>query len=174
MAGTSTYSECAMAYQLSEFTPADAAAVNQVALAAFQSYWHAYQDWEAFARQIASMAKLSETSEVIVAKVGGQVVGAVAYVGPGKPKAPFFDPAWPILRMLVVAPDFQGMGIGRALTDECIRRALRDGAALIALHTSRIMQVALVMYEHRGFRFVRDAPMICGVPYGVYVLTLSQ
>jgi ribosomal protein S18 acetylase RimI-like enzyme len=120
------------------------------------------------------MAALAESAELIVARVDGRVAGAVAYVGPGKEKAPFFSREWPVLRMLVVDPEFRGRGIGRALAQECIRRAVRDKAPLIALHTSRIMKVALSLYERMGFRYLREAPAICGVPYGVYVLALDN
>ncbi len=77
------------------------------------------------------------------------------------------------MRMLVVAPDTQGQGIGRALAQECIRRAQRDGAAVFALHTSELMQVALPMYERMGFRRWSDAPSTFGVKYGIYVKQLD-
>jgi ribosomal protein S18 acetylase RimI-like enzyme len=159
---------------LSEFTPADAEAINQIAIAAFAQYQHAYEDWAVFSSRIGNMAALAESAELIVARVDGRIAGAVAYMGPGKEKAPFFSREWPILRMLVVEPHFRGRGIGHALTQECIRRAVRDNAPLIALHTSHIMKVALSMYERMGFRFAREAPTICGVPYGVYVLKLHE
>ncbi len=159
--------------QLSDFTSADADAVNRIALSAFRQYQHEYKDWEVFSGRIANMAALAESAELIVARFGDQIAGAVAYVGPGKEKASFFENEWPILRMLVVEPGFRGMGIGRALVQECIKRAVRDGAPLIALHTSHIMKAALSMYERMGFRLEREAPAICGVPYGVYVLELE-
>jgi putative SOS response-associated peptidase YedK len=58
---------------------------------------------------------------------------------PNRPKAPFFEPDWPIVRMLVVDPAARGRGVGRALMDECCRRARRDGSRVLALHTSPIM-----------------------------------
>lgn len=160
-------------YCLDGFAPADAEQVSRVALAAFRQYRDEYADWEGFSERIAKMALLAPTSELIVARVGERVAAAVAYVGPGREKAAFFEGEWAILRMLVVDPAFRGMGIGKALTRACIRRALRDGAPLIALHTSHIMTVALSMYERLGFRFEREAPMIHGVPYGIYVLKLG-
>ena len=98
------------------------------------------------------MASLAETGELIVATVQNKVAGAVTYVGPGRIKAEFFPIEWPILRMLVVAPA-RRLGIGRALTEECIRRAERDGASLIALHTTHIMKVALPMYRRMKFKY---------------------
>jgi ribosomal protein S18 acetylase RimI-like enzyme len=109
---------------------------------------------------------------VIVAEAGGQLAGAVAYIPPGAPKAVFFDPAWPIIRMLVVDPACRGKGIGRALTDECLARARRDNANVIALHTSPVMTVALPMYQRMGFVKLRDAPPILGVEYAVYTKAL--
>lgn len=112
------------------------------------------------------------SGELIVATVQEAVVGAVVYVGPGVKKSEFFSKEWPILRMLVVAPAYRGLGIGRALTDECIRRAVRDHAPLIALHTTPMMAVALTMYQRLGFKYQYEAPRIFGVPYGIYVKEL--
>lgn len=160
--------------QISVFTPADTDAVNQVALSAFRQYEHEYKDWATLSARVRNMAALADSAELMVAKVRDRIAGAVAYVGPGKEKAPFFAIEWPVLRMLVVDPALRGMGIGRALTEECIRRAIRDEAPLIALHTSHIMAVALAMYQRMGFRFERAAPDICGAPYRVYVLELTE
>jgi len=161
-----------MKYQLRAFQESDAAAVDAVVLAAFSEFRHAYTDWQAFSGGLGQMVAMSGASEIIVAESQGQVVGAVAYVAAGQPKKAFFPEEWPIVRMLVVLPSCRGLGIGRALTQECVRRAERDGAAVIALHTSQLMEVALPMYERMGFRFEREAPPIFGVPYGIYVKRL--
>jgi len=71
------------------------------------------------------MSALADTAELIGATTAVRLVGARAYVGPGKPKAGFFHGAWPIIRMLVVHPESRGLGIGRALTNNS-RRAVRD------------------------------------------------
>lgn len=163
----------ATGFRLDDFTPADADGVNRVALAAFRQYRHDYADWPRFSGLVGDMASLAKSAELVVARVGDRVAGAVAYVGPGRGKAPFFATEWAVLRMLVVDPEFRGRGIGRALSRECIRRAARDEAPLIALHTSRIMTAALALYGRMGFRFLREAPEICGVPYGIHVLSLE-
>jgi ribosomal protein S18 acetylase RimI-like enzyme len=134
-----------------DFLPSDSAQVNALALRAFEQFKDSYQDWPGFQEKIGHMSSLADVGEIIVAEVEDQIVGAVAYVGPSAPKAEFFRPGWPIMRMLVVAPDFRGRGIGRALAQECLVRAKRDGASVFALHTSKLMQVALPMYQRMGF-----------------------
>jgi GNAT superfamily N-acetyltransferase len=156
-----------------EYLPRDSAQVNALAVQAFEQFSEAYEDWPAFRAKIGKMSALAEVGEVIVAEVEGQIVGAVAYVGPEAPKAECFRPEWPIMRMLVVAPDARGRGIGRALAQECLRRAKRDGASMFALHTSKLMEVALPMYQRMGFKRRSDAPAIHGVKYGVYVKELD-
>ena len=109
---------------------------------------------------------------MIIAEFQDRLAGAVAYFGPNSPKGTFFDQRWPIIRMLVVDPALRGKGIGRALSAECIARAKRDGAPIIALHTSPIMSVALPMYLRLGFAKAYDAPPIFGVAYAVYTKAL--
>lgn len=160
------------ALSIRDFAPDDAAAVNAAALAAFAQYRGEYDDWPTFSASIGSMADRAQDGELIVALSDGRVAGAVAYVGPQTEKPAMFDAGWPIIRMLVVDPEARGRGLGRMLTDECIRRARRDGAKVIALHTSPIMQVALAMYLRLGFVPLRDAPRIHGVPYRIYLKRL--
>jgi GNAT superfamily N-acetyltransferase len=119
------------------------------------------------------LTTLAETGEIVVAEVDGHIVGAVAYIGPGQPKVEFFQPEWPIMRMLVVAPEARGHGIGRALAEECLRRANRDGAAVFALHTGELMQIARPMYRRMGFTWHSAAPDIHGVKYAVYTKDLT-
>jgi ribosomal protein S18 acetylase RimI-like enzyme len=158
---------------LRDFQPTDAEAIIRVALAAFAEFEQHYSDWPLFTANVAKMPALTKTGEIIVAEDDGQIVGAVAYVGPQQPKPTFFEPAWPIIRMLVVDPSARGKGIGRQLTEECLRRAERDQSGVIALHTTPIMTVALSMYLRMGFARVREAPDILGVPYAVYVKALG-
>jgi GNAT superfamily N-acetyltransferase len=162
----------ASALTIRDFASADADAVNCLAVAAFAPFAPHYTDWPAMAANLAKMSALAASGEIVVAEADGRVAGAVAYIPPGAPKAAFFDAAWPIIRMLVVDPVSRGNGIGRALTAECLARAKRDDAKVIALHTSPIMTVALPMYLRMGFARLRDAPPILGVEYAVYTKML--
>lgn len=155
------------------FIQSDAPHVNALALLAFEQFKGAYDDWPTFQAKIANMSSLAKAGELIVAEAENQIVGAVAYIGPGIVKADFFRQEWPIMRMLVVAPAFRGRGIGRALADECLLRAHRDGASVFALHTSKLMHVALPMYQRMGFSWFADAANIHGVEYGVYIKKIN-
>lgn len=153
----------------------DAASVNAVALAAFAQYKGVYSDWDVLERGVRSMTSLADTGEIIVAEIDGKVAGAVGYIGPeGSPRADFFAREWPIIRMLVVHPSARGRGLGRALTKGCCDLAWRDGAKIIALHTSPAMESALELYLRMGFKRLRRVPDRFGVPYAVYVKALDR
>jgi GNAT superfamily N-acetyltransferase len=161
-------------FRLRDFSPGDAVALNGVAVSAFEQFKTEYSDWPMMKRGVSRMSELSENGEIVIAELDSRIVGGVVYIAPGKSKAPFFDPAWPIIRMLVVDPPARGHGLGRVLTEECIRRAQRDKAPIIGLHTTPIMTVALPMYLRIGFRFHSEAPPICGVSYAVYTMVLRS
>jgi len=158
--------------RIRDYEGADADNLNRTAIAAFGQFRDHYQDWPGMLAGLSKTSDLSASGEIIIAELDDGFAGAVAYFGPNRPKAPFFDPSWPIIRMLVVDPAFRGKGIGHALTNECIARARHDGSLLIALHTSPIMAVALPMYLKMGFVKAHDAPPIHGVAYAVYTKAL--
>jgi GNAT superfamily N-acetyltransferase len=162
-----------MTVLLRDFAAIDQARVDQLALEAWEQYREQYSDWDTFRQRISAMSDLAATGEIIVAVVAGRIEGAVAYVGPGKPKSDMFRPEWPIMRMLVVSPAARGLGLGRALARACISRARRDGADVFALHTSDMMTVALPMYLRMGFERVGPAPTMFGVPYSIYLKSLA-
>jgi ribosomal protein S18 acetylase RimI-like enzyme len=154
------------------YADGDREAVNAVARAAFMQYSRDYADWPSFIEGIARMADLAAGADILVAEQAGEIVGAVAHVGPGRPRAAFFPMAWSVIRMLVVDPQRRGQGAGRELVAGCLRLARDAGAPAVGLHTSPVMASALRMYEALGFVRDADLPPIRGVPYGRYVLPL--
>ena len=152
---------------------ADREAVNAVARAAFAQYKADYEDWPSFIAAIGRMADLADSSsgaDLLVAECGGRVVGAVAHLGPGRPRSAISPDDWSVIRMLVVDPAMRGQGVGRQLVAGCLRLALEAGAPVVGLHTSPVMASALRMYEAIGFVRDRDLDPIRGVPYGRYML----
>jgi ribosomal protein S18 acetylase RimI-like enzyme len=162
-----------VSFVIRDFFETEADAVNRVAVAAFEEFRTAYSDWTAMVANLARMSTLAAVGELIVAEHTGTIIGAVTYVAPHRPKAAFFDGAWPVVRMLVVDPTCRGQGIGRALMGECVRRAYRDRADVLALHSSPIMTAALAMYRDMGFVYHGDGTPVFGVPTAVYVLQLQ-
>ena len=152
------------------FAPRDRDTVNAVARAAFAQYAQDYADWPGFIEGIGRMAELARDADLLVAEHDGVVIGAVAHVGPGRPRAAFFPGEWSVIRMLVVDPARRGQGAGRALVAGSLRLAQEAGSPVVGLHTSPIMASALRMYEALGFVRDGDLPPIRGVPYGRYVL----
>jgi GNAT superfamily N-acetyltransferase len=157
-----------------EFQSADAAAVNRVALAAWEQYRGVFSDWPRSEAIFANAASLASTCELLVAETEGSVVGCVVYVAPGREREAIYDTSWSIIRMLSVDPRARGRGIGRLLSAACIERAQRDRAKVIALHTSQVMSVALPLYLRMGFVHYRDIPDRNGLPYAVYIMGVSQ
>ena len=162
-------------YELRDYTPADARHINELALAAFEQYKCHYDNWEAFSANVAKFSDLAEVAEIVVAEdCAREIIGVVAYVPASIIKAEYFPENTPVIRVLAVSPKARGLGLGKALSNECIRRAIRDGNSRIALHTSTIMEIALPMYLRMGFQWYGDATPLFGVEYSVYVKSLNN
>lgn len=93
---------------------------------------------------------LQEGGTVLVAEVGGRVVGACSLlIGRFNPMDAT-PAAW--LDGLAVDEGYRGRGIGRALMAEARRRAEAAGCDSIVLHTHEDQREALSLYEDLGLR----------------------
>jgi GNAT superfamily N-acetyltransferase len=59
-------------------------------------------------------------------------------------------------RLLAVDPVARGQGIGRLLTEECIKKAREKKLNQVIIHTTKAMQLAWSMYENMGFKRSED------------------
>jgi ribosomal protein S18 acetylase RimI-like enzyme len=109
--------------------------------------------WEAYWREIGAVGSRAHEAQLIVATIGDHIVGAVTFYPKG-PDSNVVDwpPEWAVIRLLAVSPDRRRQGIGRALTQECVRRARRQGAQAVGLHTDSRMPAAQRLYSQLGFR----------------------
>ena len=121
---------------------------------AYQEYRDSFppEMWEGYVRDIVNVRSRLGFSELIVAEHGGRLVGAVTFY-PDAPRSEQegWPPGWAGVRLLAVHPDARGLGIGRALMDECVRRSRQRAARTLGLHTTEPMSVARGMYERMGF-----------------------
>lgn len=88
---------------------------------------------------------------VAVEEGSGRLLGTATYVpGPGAyHEGDFGETA--SMRMLAVAPEAQGRGVGRALVEACVERARAAGRPGLALYTRPFMAAAHHLYESLGF-----------------------
>ncbi len=114
-------------FELRNYIGDDSSMINELALLSFGQFKEHYDDWGAFSKALVKFSELSKDSEIIIATNSERVIiGAVTYVPPHVKKADFFPLNTPIIRMLIVDPNYRGQGVGKALILECINRACRD------------------------------------------------
>ena len=85
-----------------------------------------------------------------IAELEGERVGAVFVVRKSATVAQ--------LRMLILAPEARGLGLGARLADECIAFARGKGYKKMVLWTNSCLTAARGIYAKRGFRLVKSEP----------------
>jgi ribosomal protein S18 acetylase RimI-like enzyme len=134
-------------------------------------------EWRAYEDEIRDVRRRLPDATLIVAEDVGRLLGAVTYYPDAtKETNTRWPPSWAVFRLLAVHPDARGRGIGRRLTEECIRRACATGREAIGLHTTQLMNVARAMYERIGFVRVPELDFLPMPTFRVmaYRLTLSR
>lgn len=154
----------------------DSEAINRLCVAAYQEFESSVgqSNWLQMREALSQAADLSACGELLVAEDAKGLLGVVLYVPAGKSDGTSIPREWASIRMLAVPPKCRGRGVGRRLTEECIARALKDGAAAIGLTTTDLMAIARPMYERMGFQKDAELGTRFGVKQARYVLMLSE
>src|SRR2546428_2239421 len=119
--------------------------------------------WEGYRHNIADVWSRAPISSTIVAERDGKLLGSVNYYAPGQTDSrdePWPD-GWASIRLLGVSPEARGLGIGRALMDECLRRGRADGGGGMGLPTEALMGCARRVSLARG---IKRAPPLGPLP----------
>jgi ribosomal protein S18 acetylase RimI-like enzyme len=107
---------------------------------------------EGYAPVLADVAGRADAGELLVAVDADRVLGAVLYVSPGGRYAELSGPGEGEFRMLAVDPAAQGRGVGRALVQACVERAVAAGCQAIVISVRDFAQAAQRLYDGIGFK----------------------
>lgn len=164
-----------MTILLRDATPGDFTSIASISVAAYQEYanYLTVGNWQKMQQSLSNVSLTAKTADFIVAKLEDDVVGAVAYYPLGRSNPKFFQSSWASLRLLAVAPNYRGKGIGRLLTQAGIERAKKDNAAGIGLYTSELMTTAQKMYGKLGFQCECELLPMLGLRYCLYLLAIE-
>jgi ribosomal protein S18 acetylase RimI-like enzyme len=132
--------------------PAEADRLAELTVAAYRTLPGAPLS-DGYAAELADVAGRMADTEVLVA-VGddGRVLGGVTYLAGPSAYSPMLRPGEAGIRMLAVAPEARRRGVGAALVQACIQRAVDDRLGRVCLQTTASMATAQRVYRRAGFR----------------------
>mgnify|MGYP000999448513 CR=1 FL=1 len=89
---------------------------------------------------------------VLVADLGGRIVGTVTVYRPHSPRSRTWQPSAAEIRYMAVASDVQGKGVAESLIREALHRAWSWRAKELTLHVRRGATGVVRFYERLGWK----------------------
>jgi ribosomal protein S18 acetylase RimI-like enzyme len=120
-------------------------------------------------KMLANVGELTnkpETELLVAVSSNGKIAGCVVFFGDmkyyGSGGTATKEQNASGFRLLAVDPLSRGQGIGKLLTNECIRKAKDKKLHQLIIHTTMAMQTAWKMYENLGFKRSEDLDFMQG------------
>jgi predicted N-acetyltransferase YhbS len=138
--------------------PSDRAAIRELTLAAYQEYAEPLGGyWEGYKGEMLQRLENFKPAEQLVVDDNGEIIATMLLYPAGvtftAPDGEQHTTQFPEMRLLVVAPEKRGQGLGTLLMRECIERVKASGAKTVMFHTTALMR-AEPLYQRVG-KFVR-------------------
>lgn len=113
---------------------------------------------------IGAFTQKPKTELLVAVSDKGKVVGGVVYFADmqyyGSGGTATQEKNASGFHLLAVNPDARGLGIGKLLTTECIKKAVIHNNAQLIIHSTKSMQIAWKMYEKIGFKRSKELDFI--------------
>jgi len=150
--------------------PEDLSAVGEVTVAAYADFTLGPAD--PYIARLRDAASRAQQAELWLAEDNAAVLGTVTVCPPGSVWREISRPGEGEFRMLAVAPQARGRGVGEALARFAIDRLAAQGAHAVVLSSLSTMHAAHRLYERLGFHrdAERDWSPVPGVELLAYVL----
>jgi len=117
-------------------------------------------DYYKMLANVGELTKKPETELLVAVSPDGKIAGCVVYFSDmkyyGSGGTATMEQNAAGFRLLAVDPLYRGQGIGKLLTNECIRKAKDKKLDQVIIHTTMAMQTAWRMYEKLGFKRSED------------------
>ncbi|MBC2904867.1 GNAT family N-acetyltransferase [Streptomyces cupreus] len=142
-----------MDFRIREATPTDYDELGEITAQAYlQDGLLTFGEADWYLGELKDVAKRAAAADVLVAVEQDRLLGGVTFVPSPGPMADLAGPGEAEIRMLAVAHEARGRGVGEALVRACIDRARAAGDRTgIVLSTQPLMQTAHRIYERLGF-----------------------
>ena len=130
--------------------PGEYEAVGDLVVEAYRTLGDAGDSF--YEQTLRDVAGRAANDEVLVVEMGGRVVGSATFANGRSKLSEVDDPDAATIRMLGVANEARGRGIGEMLVLACVDRAREAGLQRVRLDTRTSMASAQRLYERLGFR----------------------
>jgi ribosomal protein S18 acetylase RimI-like enzyme len=168
--------------EIRDARPGEYEEAGRVTADSYREFARPESDWDSYLLRIADVGDRIQRTRVLVAvDDDGAILGTVTLELTGRTEASSGNrretqplaPGQAHVRMLGVAPEARGRGIGRLLMEACLEESRKAGKTLLTLNTTERMKAAQAMYESMGFTRMPDEVFPDGFVLMAYEIPLD-